>query len=894
MQNALIKHAIENVWCAPNQDFQHHIKLARITPNGGVLHGYPLLWDELVVPVTDNKKTYFHFYQVGGLSSVPFDFLPKVNEWINFVDLNQQNNILIDAFLASGAMIPRDYIWVSQIYNNNIVIAIKVDYKIDYGICNRTNLGGVVFNERFTLDNSQVILRFYSNAWFENSDYIKTAIDYKQPLRYVHKQIKNMNDYNSFVNECDVIRNTFGTRGLGVYYLDGFHIPRPIGFSSSYVGKHLSFMWDESFKFQQNFPIRYLPTFISKKNIGVRKYLLVCDNVYDMIDFHDDIDIYIINAKSQKGVCYNRTANFGLEQITHNAYALNADIVEYYIEAHSFLGSIDQCMIKIMVRQGGVKNGLLNQKNRIEEMYLLPYEKIVNTFINVPSLVPEWRAAELENSAYMELLNADSNKISEDLILKAYGYNALTDIFATPLFKLSDNQFQNTAITNIPDETTREGVRSYFCYDESGFLLGYFEDQTTNLNTFLPDSLATKTRMIESFNMSVSKEKLPIWFDTDIEHKDLKQYGFACYLGTKTNTGILEWDDVTDTNLYEYDPGGRNKLPSIKWKWNVIAQENMIPAVLNFKGMNIYEYQYGTDVQLDGCVNITLKAQHVSNVDNIYKPVEIPPGTVDVFVNGYSLIENVDYYMKWPTIVIVNRDFNRLKDAKILVRTYGFANPKTMQPYEPREVGFVKDGMLSVNGHYDVRTNKPLRVIVENKLVNPDTKNYGEYLIGNNHTDGRPYSINDYIIPIENLTTKANTKKLYEECLEIDKRVGDYLTTMLPENKSPTPMVVGSRWVVISPLISSLIYSFKHGYDFDKTVGDNFNNQDVEKYIQPFKWLLEFDPAYHNVDENYFRIEAHAENSVINITQKQYEFLELVIKLHLNDRVDLTNVTAIG
>ena len=116
MDNPLVTHAKLNVWCATNQDFQHHINLARLTPARGVLRSYPVMWDSLVVPKTETGRDYFHFYQVGGLPAKTFDILIKENEWVNYLDLNLENNILIDIYMVSGAIVPRDHIWITRLY----------------------------------------------------------------------------------------------------------------------------------------------------------------------------------------------------------------------------------------------------------------------------------------------------------------------------------------------------------------------------------------------------------------------------------------------------------------------------------------------------------------------------------------------------------------------------------------------------------------------------------------------------------------------------------------------------------------------------------------------------------------------------------------------------------
>lgn len=894
MDSPLVTHAIRNVWCATNQDFQYHINLPRITPDRGVLREYPVLWDSLTVPKTAKGKDYFHFYQIGHLPTKTFDFVGKENQWISYSDLNRDNNILIDVYMVSGAIVPRDHIFITRLYNNNIVIAIKNNFKIDYGTCNKAYFNGVVYNEKFTLDNSALIIRFYSNAYFDKVDYIANAVDPKHPIRHIHQVIKSQEDYTNFMMNASNIEVEFGTSGLGVYYEDGFVINKPMGYNQNMNGKQLNFMWDESFKFQNVFNLKHLPSFISEKNRGVRKYLLVCDNEYDLIDYHDDIDIYIVNNLTGKGVYFNRNGRFGITMITHNTYALNAEIVEGYVSAYSFLESIDKCSIKIMVRHGGREVGLLNQKNRIAELYKLGYDDVVSAHVNTPSLVPAWRATTLEKSDYVNLMSAPSNLITDALVIKAYGYNSLCSEFANPIVDVKNNEVLVPEIAKIPDMNTNLGNRTVFCYDASGLMIGYYHNAALAPYIGIPSEfkLAKTTEVI---NSKLTEDEIDIWVNDDVTDNDLDQYGFRCYVSGEDANGILNvWEDVTGSNLYTYTKGTFAKPATIKWKWGLLTQANLYPAVKTNKHLHVYKWSKPANVAYDGCLEINVKATQYWSKTKQRKALGIPPGNVDVFANGLSLIENVDYFMKWPMIVIINRDINRSKVIDITVRSFGFGDPRTDKPFAAQEYGFVKDGMLSINGVYNVRNNKCVRVVVDNKLVKPNSNNYGEYAVGSNYTDGKPYSISNYILPLENLIRGYDTWTLYKEVDDIDATVSSYLTPRLPERPALTPIVNVTRWPVISPVISSILHAFKNEFNFDNLVPDNYTNEDIEKWFRPYRWLLEYDPAYNKVDENYFRIEPHSNTTVMKITQKQYEFLEWIIMLYLNDRVDLTTNVVIG
>ena len=893
MDNPIVTHAKHNVWCATNQDFQHHINLPRITPDRGVLRGYPVLWDQLLVPKIGKGRDYFHFYQVGNLPAKTFDFIGKENEWISYLDLNHDNNILMDIYFISGAIVPRDHIWITRLYNNNIVIAIRNNLRIDYGICDKEYYNGVSYKDKFTLDNDRLIVRFYSNAYFDSIKYIETAIDPKQPIRHVYRQITNQEDFTQFMIQASSIETEFGKSGFGVYYNDGFITEKPTGFSNAYLGRHLGFTWDESFKKNLYFDIKNLPSFISTKHRGVRKYLLVTSDKYDKIDYHDDVDFYIVNKSTGQGVYYNRNASFGLSQITHNTYALSAEAVERYIELHEFLDSIDNCTIRVMIRQGGRDVGLLNQKNRIEELYNLDYSSIVNTHINTQSLVPSWRASNLEASAYVSLMSAPSHLITTNLVVDAYGYNGIVTQFANPQVKVNAGDVIAPTIAMVPDKKNAVGVRSLFTYDAGGLMSGYFANNSLSPLITLPNALS-KAKKVECLNFELTEDKVSAWINVDVTNNEIEQYGFRCYVSAGDLNGISgNWEDVTGSKFYTYIKATSRTPATIKWRWDLLSQTNLYPCVKSNKHLHIYKWSKQAGDKYDGCLELVVKATQNWGGVMTRRALDIPPSNVDVFVNGLSLIENVDYFMHWPTIVIVNKAINALPVIDVVVRSYGFGDPRTNTPFKAKETGFIKGGALSINGVYDVRNNKCVRVIVDNKLVSVNDVNYGERSDGVNQMDGKPYAITDYVLPVENLLNR-DTWSLYEETLRIDESVSNYLTPRVPEKPIKQPIINVTRWPVISPMVSSILYAFVSNYDFDNIVPDNYTNEDIEKWLKPFKWLLPFDPAHLNVDENYFRIEPHANSKVIVISQKQYEFLEWVIKLYLNGRVDLTDNVRIG
>lgn len=904
MKDLVRAHAIKNVWAATNQDFQHNIKLVRITPNGGVLANYKLLWDTLLTPRVEMNKWYFHFYQIGQVPPEVLDVFKKENRWICLKQLNDENSILVDVYSATGQIIPRDHVFISFLYNKNLVVAVRVNSKIDYGLQTKIRLNQSREEIPYTLDNQTLIIRFYSNAWFNDIEYRenkeqKYAVN--EPIRFMYKTVKNRADWDELHNAYRaVLRENPLNKDRIVWYENGFHINTPVGQPADSEGKHYGWMFDDSFFHVETFPIRHLSAFISERDRGRRKYLIY-PNINDgLIHYWDDVDFYVINDRTGKGVYYNRSAKWALRQITHNIWALDADIVEDYLKFHSFLGTIDECSIKIMVRQGGRKNGVMNQKTRLNELYKLGREAVMEALINVPSLVPEWRAVNLEKSDFMNLISANPNELSKELVASAYGYNGLVTSFAQPFAKVEENSelIPISPLLRTQDIATKKGVRTYFLYNKAGLMVEYTGNDSLIAEPKIKHvSNRTDLGYIESFNMRMNKRSLYVKGNVNYESWDLEQYGFRCFVSSEGMTGpIGTWDDVTESNLYTYTPGKGDKKPSIKWNWNLLTQANLVPLIYVMKDMYVYETQLSRmNGDYDGVIEFQPKYILEWNNKEHVKPVDIPVGNVEVFVNGLSLIEGVDFEFHNPTIVINTHGLHTADVLNVVVRYYGFADPSTDARWKPREIGYVKGGKLSIDGQYDLHEDLAGKIVLGGLVKQIGDINTGEKdgKASAPH-DGTPFAFVDYHIPTENIISKPFSYPLYKEVIDVDAKVSNYLTHRIPQIEPVFPHVHIQRYRLVSPVCSAIINAMLKGVEFDELVINNYNTQEIDNYMKPFKWLLKFDPAHLNYDENYTYIEPHGYTHNVSLSQKQYTFLEWVIRLYLNDRVDLTHNVVIG
>lgn len=896
MSELLITHAKKHLWQSPNQDHQFNIGLARLTKAGGFIGSTKVLWHRVLNPTRDDAKRYFHHvYQVGQVSPITLnlaDILPE-NTWVEALGIVDEYNLLIEVYFESGAVVPLSLIWIMRDYKKNLLLCIRHQLGFDYGVLTRVN----EFSDEVNLltvnaDNDRLITRFYTNAVGSSLAYNATSTVMNDTVGSVSKVITQSLDWGKFTLEVNELKSKFGNKGAALWYKDGFLVNTPRAYHSDMLGHRYSVVWDETYKFRQFFELRYAPVFKSAKDVGYNKYLLVCDAVYDEIDFFDDVDFYLVvgNELNFKGVYINRAFVRYLRQVTHNGYAIDAALIRSYVSQHAFLGDIDKCKIMVQARKGGMVRPVFSQANRIDELFRLPYPLVMAALYNVNALVPEWSARELENSAYINLMSAKERDITPELARDAYGYTGVVNALMHPRQPIVNGKVKLPSALCIPDSVTGRGCRTLFIYNEAGILIGTLYSES--LDDDIDVSSFTLKGMVECFRLRLcqSGQKASFYHNQDLTLPRLKEYGFACYVtGEKNGRPSGFWIDVTGTTFYTFANG------KISWNWRLLTDANLYPCVRLNDDIIVNDIQVVRDAG-QGYLSVTVEALQDFFTMNRREQLQIPVATVDVFVNGEYMIEGVDYYLgdNYPNIVIVNTWANNLPTCRVIVRAYGVGNPETNQPYVPVEVGFVTEGLLSQNGTYDVSKYRPNSVVVNSRLVDNHKYKFSEYGDGVLYpVDGRPYMIRDYILPTEHVVP-GSSKTLYHKMRDIDKRVGGYLTAHVLQPVVVTPKVITERWSVISPVCAGILDAMTKGYMEDGTVPGTFTLGDIDRFVKPYLSLLAYDPAALNADERYVYIRPHALSSTISVTVTQWRFLNLVNDLYLNGRIDFTTFVTIG
>lgn len=904
MSDLLKAHALANIWCEPSQDRQYTIRPARLTPRGGAFKRVQVIWDSIPLPDSDvpSSRGLYHVYQLGQIDPGLLNINQLDVDWVPMTSVMLNNNMYVLVYLDNGARVPLSLCWLRLNHDRNLILAVRLMPTLDLGsepyIIPNTS---ILTTRGVTLDNHPINIRFYSNARMDSESW-QASVESNVGIRVVETLITSQNDYSLWLSQTAAMGVGYGT-----CWLDGWVIANPTVWDTGYIGRVLSWVWDATVNAVETYPLADMPVFLSQLDVGRQKYLVVRDARPNMIDYYDDIEFYVVDTTGRGVVLPQLIANT-VRMVTHNTYAIRQDLVTSLLANHPQL-TVANASIKLVVRTGGGVRGLVHQHSRIDELYLLNRSDILTAMSAANTTVPEWHAATLEASAYVTIMRSEAVNINAAMLEDAYGYNAASLAMANPSLSTVNVGGIVTVgvpvVATVPDVTTSAGRRTVYGYDVNGKLIGWVNDLGGYRDILLYPPLAATARA-EVFNYITSTTVDGVYYDVDVTSHDLKQYGFRCYACPIVGGVPSEdWTDITDTPYYTYDPVGNvgnGWTPSVQWSTYLTDYANLYTCLRIEHTMHFYTAPAAT-LPYRGFIQFEVLTEAAWLGGTVVRPQSLPPGTVDVFMDGRSLIEGIDYYLHWPTVTVVRRPTTAPDLTVIEVRSYGSCNPTTMQHHGARERGFVQGGILSVDGRYDIRNDRPTRIVVAGGLVNRSMVRLAEDQAGVYSIDGRPYALTDYVTSVAQYVNQ-HTVEYYLASVDMDRRVSDYLTPRLATETVRYPFVQIDRWSVVSPFCSAVLHALNQGYLNAGELDVPYTDAEIHTWMQPWLHLLTVDPAAIEFDvpgdcvtqsyHNYVIIYPHPYLDAMTLTQPQYSLVERLITIYLNQKTDLTPSVIIG
>jgi hypothetical protein len=842
MNDYLVKHAIDNVWCNPKQDSQLILKPARLTPYGGVKRSWKTLWTSFNLP--NNTNTY-HVYSVGQIHPLLVNLFPISTVWSLVSESNMITDTITEIYTQKGLRIPVTQTYYIVTEEKSLLFAVKKDAKLDWD-----------FN------NEPIYIRMYDNAYFE-------SVRNTGPKIFVAgKTVNSTTDITDLQIQYQA-KNVLA--GKVFVFVNGYRA-KDVSLLTVTIGDTVEFHHDPSVLNTYEFALNTLLTFDSVLDTK-RKYLIrpvgdIGNNIY----YQDDVDIYIKHPTTKKGVYFHKNSEDNLRMVTHRDYSVGQSVVSVFLGLHPDKFDYSNAVVEINVRQSGYQRPLVNEHSRIKELYKLTDEQIQAAMIGVESSLDIWRVDSLENSNYTKVMRSAFSEVTKPLVKDTYGYNAVVKLMADPVIKTEI--FNSQRIARLPFRYMLDAT--LYEFDSAGIYTDKYYQAAGEIYNCV-DSTAGYVLAVHGTGDDTLDEYYNVQsvvMDPDYEYRFYKALKDEVYPNTV-------WTDVTGSE--DYILAGNTATWTIMTTHDVLVRSNK-------KHLSKRLY---LDASSGG---LTFNISHMQDIDGTPTDaiMQVPMGELKVFLNGRALVRNLDYHVDFPIVTIVNKDylidqnttqqridyiFTGLCDSDLNFSTYA-------------ESGFIKNGYLSVDDRFDIRDDKANFIMANGRIYVKEDLSFLE----DSHTfvfdsvlNGKPYCIEDAIVPIKEITG-VHTYEYKALSTEVDIAVSDYLTLRIPPPTVPELNPIVQYYKLYGPFISKVIFAVI-GSAIDPVALTQFYNDDrVRELVEPYVYLLDMDPIHpdRQPNRNYCIIHPHVMSNVVEVNIYQHKFITRVVNIYGNGLINLS------
>lgn len=856
MFDYLIDHALKNVWCTPDQDLQVIFQPARITAINGVQNKVKVLWEEFSLPT---QKERYHVYQIGQIHPTLLGLFPERGVWRTLANVANLQKLVVDLYVNSGIQFPRTESYVLINRDQNVLLAVKLNPRIPAD-----------------LNTEPLYVRFYSNAFFDSMRNGNNKVD-----DYIYVGGGRVPTTNQLLLWQAAVKKYRALPGLTQTYLNG-QLVHGISPVNAVVGDVVEWVYDSTVKRVVDLPVKSLQTFNSLFD-NKRKYLLhYPDNNNTTIEYRDDCDIYLIRKDPAKpdqfaGVYYHKNMEDALRMLTHKDYSVPVPYVNGYVtNSKGRWKDVKELTLRLISRHSGYERPLVNEHHRIKELYKLDDASVVRAMLGLDSTVPEWRADQLELSGYTKIMRANGLAVNRAMVQDAYGYNAIAKLIAnTPSTVTKTN---GSLVADLP-----YGLRvnsTLYEYDVNGKLLGVYYHQVGDL--YMPTNPGCV--LVEGVVGRGAPEMDTVFGTANVTIDPQNNYRFyTC--DVKANVAKGNWVDVTGTDAYEIVGN------TVVWKIDPLYKYGLVKGDTRFLA---YDYEM---TPTDGLLRFSLMADETHNKVKGQRVLQLPVGKLELWLNRYKLIEGLDYFVKWPEVVICNKRFWQTGKQLITVRGTGFCGTD-MSREQPAEVGFVQYGQLSRNTRFNIRDDKVMHMVVGGRLFRREDLTFAEdvtkFSAEGKIPNGTPYAIDELVVPLRGLTN-TDTYSLRAKSRVVDQEIEDYLTLKRPEPSYTPPNMIPERYEIHSPFVMKIMADLKSGVLGGEQIQGQYADSLILSLLKPYEWLLAYDPSQKDsVDDRYVIIQPHPFNEVLTLNIYHYTFLRRAVNLYLKDRVNISHFIKIG
>ena len=844
----------ENVWNEPVSEYRSNIAPAKFMTNAVV---GSVATTEGNIPLPTERETYY-LWSVGS-DELAVNLAIPDRTWVSTSDCITKHRVKIDFYDVYGRMASKCAVYLR--YSNDrrcLLIAAKKDmlYKcFDY--------------------ETIIANRVYLTTYFDS--------DISNSIRIASFKITTPDTAgSSYQAEIDRLLHNIPEHQR-LFFKNGIEITQG-GSPALTEGDYIDVIVDTNivFAFDVDLVTRHeRPAYLSIKDkmwkqlIHIPKAL----NPDNLIYTHDTCDFFIRRKEGVRphGRYLHRVANASITQVTHNDFAIPILVMDAY---RDYLQE-QEIEVHVVVRRHDKNNILIREANYLQLLYIAEHDddKIIDILCGLgPSNIPWWRADNLEQSKFVEMMfdtpnNMNLNQAHMDTYIDTLGYHHVINLLC-----------QRTV-----DITVAKGFTNSFLLTKPMLYNNYSVIPVVYLNgKHIPFD---KVKYVDENNsVFVSLDKSIVVKTNDIITTVFYLSGTnRCYKFTLTNDNLKLTIPYREPIVYEEQDTANDKV--------VLACNRRYTKCFNYirPGDNIYsrrdngdgtctltfnsnylgsvftvQNKYASYQLQQDCTNIVQQGASIAiplvygNMDTGEQVPILSKEDVVVYYNGKYLVKDIDYNVS----DILDEDDNICATEVVIQSMDHYTDTKNVVEIlvnqdivRDTSSGFVIDNKLYDDSPVNLQYTNTTLVHVAGKLVR-DSTNHGNYTLlpENKYHTGDIWEIQTAVPKVISDFIAVYSSKNDDERLNI---MNEYFSTApLPE---PEYIVLDGKHRIYSVFLNEVIREILND-SFAISVDPDVNR--LDEALGPYVHFKNNDVVYNELDGRFVDYYPQYTNQAVPIDKK--------------------------
>lgn len=895
---------LQDTWLSNTYGYNLTVSPGKVSLAGGVTTSVKAGKRYVIPPTTNNPLQRFHLYHIGQLPK-HYTGMTMVLEdvWVNLEDLMKNYDVFVSVTLSNGAMVSPRRCWIRKFsIDNNIVVAIMNDPSFDLGttvvylgreedrllIPTEDGYPIPLANGRrkiSTLDNTNLTLGFYSNLNYFKGSSRNTNEGKTKLVEYSFNQVANDVTIRTWLN-------SFKTNPkVGWVHVDGFiqTLDSALADVVSLKRKELGVYTDRSIVYKGFFRFEDLAEY-DPVDRRIRHIIQLPVKVGSI----EDVSIFLGTGTNAtfKGVHLNTTPLPVVFHLTDTVIALDDIQLNVLRTAQEMFDDRTDLHLYVVVRESARSAEIGLKTDRLDVLNSFTPANRLSCITGEVLEATMWKGETLEDSSFNKMRYMPFVKINERDVTDVYSYYGLEKLFQPQPVAVRNMELNGEGVcefivgdpfrepTSIPTYEKRLDV---LAYGSDRRLLRSKEypraaDGNVTFNTDLP--LAWAEYDLVYNNGITLKGHAKLSGDVFISERG-KQFGFKCYYSTKNSDGSLKEDWKAAVEGTHYTLLKTSRDIQVKWKTTYMTGDNLVGCTVEGYGGCRFTRRFAELSKRRDFIRLDI----AKDIDGL-KAIETD--LIQIWMDGYILIEDIDYIVKWDAIYIFKVCLE--ESAVIHIRMRGL--PQNGTHSKPLDVGFVDRGRICFNPNFIIYKGKNLQYSINGLLYTDSEIRFGlDTTAGTipGIEDGQPYQIQrrphvlEHYMHVNSVDERIKQDKKDKDILAVVAALNIYSTSY---SRNTVSIPLNKRRVVISPLLNEIVYRFRVMNWLFAQLEQGYEEYEAEAWLTPYLHLLEGDPTTSTVfDANFMVVSPCAK--VTKLSVKQLEFLHWVNRKYLNDKVNI-------